>query len=44
MDDARAGIEQRVPGRLDAQADFMAKNFVGKLVVVPDSKWQAMTA
>ena len=27
-----------------AQADFKAKNFVGKLVVVPDSKWQAMTA
>ena len=27
-----------------AQADFKAKNFVGKLVVVPDSKWDAMTA
>lgn len=24
-----------------AQADFMAKGFVGKLVVVPDSKWTA---
>jgi NADPH:quinone reductase-like Zn-dependent oxidoreductase len=22
-----------------AQTDFMAKNFIGKLVVVPDAKW-----
>ena len=26
-----------------AQSDFKAKNFVGKLVVVPDSKWTAVT-
>lgn len=26
-----------------AQEDFEAKDFVGKLVVVPDSKWDAMT-
>ncbi len=27
-----------------AQRDFMAKKFVGKLVVVPDSKWQSVGA
>jgi NADPH:quinone reductase-like Zn-dependent oxidoreductase len=27
-----------------AQSDFMAKNFIGKLVVVPDGKWDLMGA
>ncbi len=27
-----------------AQSDFMAKGFVGKLVVVPDAKWDEVTA
>jgi len=27
-----------------AQSDFMAKGFVGKLVVVPDAKWDAVNA
>ena len=27
-----------------AQSDFKAKNFVGKLVVVPDSKWDVVSA
>jgi NADPH:quinone reductase-like Zn-dependent oxidoreductase len=25
-----------------AQSDFMGKHFVGKLVVVPDSKWEVV--
>jgi hypothetical protein len=24
-----------------AQTDFMAKTFIGKLVVIPDAKWES---